>query len=421
MTICWVRARSRPPPWTEVLQELSPRQKEAVWGSNSWINIFDGSVRAGKTVASLVRWIKKVRESPDGDFLMVGKTERTLKRNAIDPLISWLGPERCRLHAGSGELTLLGRRVYLAGANDERSETKIRGLGLVGAYADEITTWPESFWTMLLSRLSDADAQLIGTTNPDHPSHWLKKDYLDRAGELDLYRVKFRLRDNTSLTEKYIKNITASYTGLWRKRYIDGEWVAAEGAVYGDVWNPDVHVERDVPALVRVWSGIDYGTTNPFVEILVGLGVDGRLHAMGEWRWDSKLRQRTLTAGQYGNRLRNWHGKLGIEPEWMFVDPEEAAFRVELQQSGWKGVRPAANSVLEGIRLQADLLVKDKFRVHESCEGLIDEFPGYVWDPDAEEDRPIKVDDHSLDAGRYGVLSSEFIWNRRIRLHEEAA
>jgi phage terminase large subunit len=237
---------------------------------------------------------------------------------------------------------------------------------------------------------------------------------LDRADDLDLYRVRFRLRDNLALTEKYIKNITASYTGLWKKRYIEGQWVAAEGAIYGDVWDPDKHVEKDIPPLVRVWSGIDYGTTNPFVEIMLGLGTDGRLHAVGEWRYDSAKRMRSLTASQYGKRLHAWHEKLGLSPAWIFVDPEEAAFRVELQQSGWKGVRAADNSVLEGIRLQADLLALDKFRVHESCEGLIDEFPAYVWDPDAEIDIPIKADDHSLDAGRYGVLSSEFLWRRKV-------
>ncbi len=338
-----------------ILQELTERQREAVWNSNAWLNIFDGSVRAGKTVASLVRWVKKVREAPDGDFLMVGKTERTLKRNAIDPLIEMLGPDRCRLIAGSGELVLLGRRVYLAG-----------------------------------------------------------RDYLDRARDLDLYRIRFRLRDNTTLTEKYIRNITNSYVGLWRKRYIEGEWVAAEGAIYGDVWNPEKHIEEEVPGIIRTWSGIDYGTTNPFVEMVTGLGVDGRLHVMAEWRWDSREKQRSLTAGQYGRRLRLWHEKIKREPEWVFIDPEEAAFRIELQQTGWRGVRAADNAVLEGIRLQADLLARDKLRIHRSCRGLIDELPGYVWDPEADGDVPIKADDHSLDAARYSILSSEFLWRRQV-------
>jgi PBSX family phage terminase large subunit len=274
---------------------------------------------------------------------------------------------------------------------------------------------------MLLSRLSDPDAQLFATTNPDHPAHWLKRNYLDRAREIDLHRVKFKLRDNTSLTEKYIRNITASYTGLWKKRYIDGEWVAAEGAVYGDVWDPDRQVEKTVPVLLNQWNGIDYGTTNPFVALNMGIGTDGRLHIRREWRWDSRVKQRSLTASQYEERLRRWHQRIGEMPNWVFVDPEEAGFRVELQQAHWRGVRAADNSVVEGIRLNADLLMKDKLRIHESCEGLIDEFPGYVWDPDADRDVPIKVDDHSLDAGRYGIFSSEWLWRRQVLPQEAAA
>src|SRR6185312_15847332 len=92
--------------------------------------------------------------APAGNLLMTGKTERTLKRNILDPMTEMLGPARCRLVQGSGELWLLGRRVYLAGANDERAQERIRGLTLAGAYADEISTLPQSFWSMLMSRLS---------------------------------------------------------------------------------------------------------------------------------------------------------------------------------------------------------------------------------------------------------------------------
>ena len=38
---------------------------------------------------------------------------------------------------------------------------------------------PQSFFQMLLSRLSPEGARLYGTTNPDSPYHWLKTDYLD--------------------------------------------------------------------------------------------------------------------------------------------------------------------------------------------------------------------------------------------------
>jgi len=48
---------------------------------------------------------------------------------------------------GQGEATLLvDAGIYVAGANDERSEGRIRGMTLAGVYGDELTLWPESFF-----------------------------------------------------------------------------------------------------------------------------------------------------------------------------------------------------------------------------------------------------------------------------------
>ena len=47
---------------------------------------------------------------------------------------------------------------------------------------------------MLLSRLSVGGARLLGTTNPDSPYHWLKAQYLDRAGEARLKALAFYSR-----------------------------------------------------------------------------------------------------------------------------------------------------------------------------------------------------------------------------------
>ena len=162
------------------LAELSEKQREAALLAERRLNVWEGAVRSGKTISSIVAWLAFVRTGPAGPLLMVGKTQRTLKRNIIDPLIEILGPRRCRYAQGSGELWLLGRRVYVVGANDERAQEKIRGLTLAGAYADEASTLPESFWSMLLTRLSVDGARLFATTNPDAPTHWLKRSYLDR-------------------------------------------------------------------------------------------------------------------------------------------------------------------------------------------------------------------------------------------------
>ncbi|MCL6626020.1 hypothetical protein [Alicyclobacillus shizuokensis] len=87
---------------------------------------------------------------------------------------------------------------------------------------------------MLTSRLSVPGAKFFGTTNPDNPFHWLKVGYLERSG-MDLKVWHFELEDNLNL-EQYVENLKREYTGRWYKRFIQGLWVQADGAVY-DMWD----------------------------------------------------------------------------------------------------------------------------------------------------------------------------------------
>lgn len=377
--------------------------------------ICDGSVRSGKSVGSDIAWVEFSRHVNEGNLLMIGKTERTLKRNVVDPLIEILGSARCRYVGGSGELFICGRRVYLAGANDERAEEKIRGLTLAGAYLDEASTVPESFFTMLLSRLSLDGSRLLATTNPDSPMHWLKKTYLDRAADLNLARFQFRLTDNPYLPASYIEAIKREYTGLWRKRFIDGDWCVAEGAVYED-WNPDRHVvlRSRIPGVRRLLGvGVDVGTTNATRGYLLGVSDEPRprLLVLDEWAPPS------MTDAGYSADFRKWMA--GRRPEWICVDPAAASFRKQLFSDGYGNVMGADNAVVDGIRTLASLMATDGIVVSDACVELIEEIPSYVWDPKATirgEDKPMKVNDHSCDALRYVVASTRVLWGNIVPL-----
>jgi hypothetical protein len=50
----------------------------------------------------------------------------------------------------------------------------------------------------------------------------------------------------------------------------------------------------------------DYGTTNPLHAQLLGLGVDGTLYLVAEWRWDSRQQGRQMTDVEYSRQLRDW-------------------------------------------------------------------------------------------------------------------
>lgn len=414
---------------------LSRKQlRSVVESTGARIAIWAGAVRSGKTIASLLAFLIALAAAPDaGLVVIVGRTLQTIERNILDPLqeVALFGPIARHVHhtRGSNTAVILGRVVHLVGANDVKAETKVRGLTACLAYVDEATVIPESVWKMLLSRLSVPGARLLATTNPDGPGHWLRREFLLRADELRLASWHFTLDDNPSLDPEYVRSLKTEYVGLWYRRFIAGEWCLAEGAVY-DMWDPDRHVVDILPTISRwVACGIDYGTTNPFAALLLGLGVDGRLYFTNEWRYDSKLARRQLTDAEYSERLRGWladipvptTGVRGVRPEWTVVDPSAASFVAQLYRDGLTPTL-ANNAVLDRIRLTSSLLALDRLRVHRSCKGWRDEIGGYSWDPAKAakgEDAPIKVDDHDMDAGGYAVLTTEAVW--RPLVHLEAA
>lgn len=420
------------------MRPLEGKSLLALANPSTSIQAYEGSVRSGKTITSLLDWTRFIRKGPDGPLAMCGRTERTVINNLILPLQQMLGKDRVKVNYGSGVAIICGREVNIYGANNAQAQTKIQGATLVGAYADEAATLPESFFSMLYSRLSVEGAKMWLTSNPAGPAHWLKTDWLDHAelwidgqgrfhrrtgeGTKELHRYTFILDDNKSLPPAYVERTKKSYSGLFYRRYVNAEWVAADGAVF-DSWDPDKHVVDTLPAMrATLGVGVDYGTTNATSAVLLGLGVDGILYALDEWRYDSRAATVRLTDGQLSAALKDWMGQQagkGYKPEWVIVDPAAASFKVQLDQDRVQNVINGENDVLYGIRTLSSLLNAGKLRISENCTGLISEMPGYSWDTKATEkgeDKPLKVADHSIDAFRYVVATTETNWRPYVDL-----
>lgn len=408
-----------------VSDAFSAKQVAFLKQSSARVNFTEGSIRSGKTIVTLVRWLVYIAKAPyGGELVMVGRTRDAVWRNCIAPLQN---PELFGANAaqvvgnyGAPTVKILGRMVHVLGASDAKAEKVIRGMTVAGSYVDEATTLPEEFFTQLLGRMSVPKAQMFVSTNPDNPAHYLKRKYLDRINTLPDWRAwHFTLEDNPSLTEDYKASIRSEFTGLWFRRFINGEWVAAEGAIY-DMWDNDTHIvaHDDLPLMRRVLSvGIDYGTTNATSAVALGLGIDNRLYALDEWRFDAAQAQKRYTDAQLSAGVRGFITDLEAPPEWIIVDPAAASFKVQLASDGILNVMNGENDVLYGIRLTASLLGSGHLLVSDRCQGIIQEAPGYSWDPKATEkgeDKPIKVADHSMDAWRYAITTTETLWRPYI-------
>jgi PBSX family phage terminase large subunit len=404
---------------------LSPKQVQSIAWATARVNLWQGSIRSGKTIGSLVKWLEFVANAPrGGELVMVGRTREAIARNVFGPLMdpSLFGSMTgmVKYTAGAPTATILGRRIHVIGASDASAVKVIQGLTVAGAYVDEASLLSEAFWTMLLGRMSVPGSQMFATTNPDGPAHWLKKQVVDRAVELGYRVFRFRLDDNAWLTThnpEYVAQIKREYVGLWYRRFILGEWVQAEGAVY-DMWDPSRHVvkRQALPPMERVLAlGVDHGTTNPTRGLLIGL-AERKLWALDEWSPATGL-----TDGRQSQLLRAWMAGRDPEswqrPEWVYVDPAAASFKMQLFHDGMTSVANAHNDVLAGIRTVASLLATDRLAISEDCPNLIEQLPGYAWDPKKTAegvDKPLKVDDHEVDALRYGVHSPRVLWRSQI-------
>ena len=417
---------------------LSSKQVASVVESTAAkIALWVGAVSAGKTIASLFAFLFAVRLTQGtGLVIIVGKTLQTIERNILAPLMDdrlFGALARQVQHTkGSGVAVILGREVHLVGANDSRSEEKIRGSTVELAYVDEATLLPPGFWEMLVSRLRVAGARLLATTNPGSTRHWLRLDWILNAAAKNMTVFHFTMDDNPMYFEggdpgpAYIADMKASYTGVFYDRMIKGLWTNAEGAVY-DMWDPTRHVIRweDLPPLKRMLcASIDFGTQHPTAVILLGLGYDRKLYFVDELRIDVAVNQTRQSPSQQSKTIRAWLNQphhpeqVNLRPEWVVVDSAAADFRQELFHDG-VATQGAKKDVMYGIGLVSSLLARDLLKVTDRCQGWIDEVTDYVWDTKASErgeDKPNKdkAKDDSLDTGRYALATTEAIWRNEL-------
>lgn len=384
------------------------------------INILYGSVRSGKTWISLIVFSAWVLIMPlDKTFLMCAKTLTSLKRNCLDLLQSIVGDDYFQYSLSTKTGILFGHKVYLEGANDIRSESKIRGMTLQGAYIDEITLVERDFFMMLLSRLSEPDAKLFGSTNPDSPNHWLKTDYIDRSDELDMFVEKFVIDDNTFLDPEYVKQIKSEYVGVFYDRFILGNFVLAEGIIY-PMYQQAIADPPEGSYATDYRLSIDYGTMNAFAALL--WEKHGSVwYATRGYYYSGRDKGATKTDNEYGEDLDNlvrdicepW-AELSKQTGMMrklktIIDPSAASFITLLRKKNWYTVIPADNDVIDGIRETATAMSMDLIKVSPSIKEWKEEMEGYVWDTTDGEDRPVKIADHFCDSTRYFVFTEKLV------------
>ena len=415
----------------------SPRQQELIRllrnNGLKRLNLLEGSVRSGKTYISLAVWALWVASRPaEGRYLMAGRTLAALERNVLEPLMGMVGPEHFAYSLASKKGKLFERKIFLEGGGDARSQEKIRGLTLAGAYCDEVTLLDRNFFAMLLSRLSQPGAKLLATTNPDSPRHWLMEDYLSREQELDLLRMTFRLEDNPALDSQYVRELKREYTGVFYRRYILGEWVAAQGAVYRSFaddpqrWLTDLSTPGQRGALAEntefIAIGVDFGgsrSMTTFAATAIHRGFRG-LTVLA----DHCVRgEKGEIDGQRVNRefiafVQKVEGICpGREVRYCFADCEAQYLINGLRRAcAAAGLRIKVGDcakvpIFQRICCTNTLLNADRLQLNKECSLLRRGLEEAVWDPSREGD--VRLDNFTSDIDILDAF--EYSFERFIR------
>lgn len=370
--------------------------------------ICDGAVRSGKTmVLGLSFFLWAMASFEHERFALCGKTIEGIRRNLLHvlrPLLEELGFVWQEKRTQNLVILRWGTRenqFHLFGGKDEGSADLIQGITLAGVLLDEVALMPRSFVEQALARCSVTGARFWFSCNPESPAHWFYKEWICRAEERRALHVRFFMSDNPSLSAQTIRRYERAFHGAFYRRFVLGEWAAAEGRVYDffeESWM------RPVPkGGFSDWVvSCDYGTVNPCSMGLWGKQGDTWFRVT-EYYFDARAEGRQKTDGEYVADLKRLlDGRIA---SCVVCDPSAASFIEALRREGFV-VRRARNEVLSGIRLTAEALKAGTVVICEGCAASLLEFSAYCWDLKCGDvDRVRKEFDHAMDDIRYFVAT----------------
>ncbi|MDO5716388.1 MAG: PBSX family phage terminase large subunit [Tissierellia bacterium] len=384
---------------------LTAKQREYLCNCNKRWNIKGGAVRSGKTFLdySVVIPQRIMRIHGPGAIVIMGHSRGSIEKNVLGPMRELYGENLVGTIGGTESRAMLfGQKVYCSGMGDATGVDRIKGMSIKYAYGDEVDSWSEQSFNMLKTRLDKPYSKFDGTYNPRSPNHWLKQ-FLDTA--TNIYHQHYTLWDNCTLDPDVAQAIADEQTGVYYDRYIKGLWTLAEGLIF-DMFQRERHI---VSSKERYYSefvvGIDYGTYNPCVFVLLGRELERKRWVVVKEYYYNGREQPQKTDKQYADDFLQWIGDIPYKA--IYVDPSAASFITELRQRGLV-VKSAKNDVLPGINAVRNMLQKMQLVIQHNCTNTLNEVQEYVWDTQAGEkgnDAPLKNNDHCMDAIRYPVYS----------------
>jgi len=362
-----------------------------------------GAKRTGKTILNndlflyelrRVGRIAKQQGIDNPQYILAGATLGTLAKNVLIELTNKYGIE-FKMDKYN-RFKLFGVLVVCTGHSTINMMSTVRGMTSFGAYINEGSMAHPEVFDEIKSRCSGEGARILVDTNPDHPEHWLKKDYIDNS-DPSIVDYHFKLDDNTFLTERYIRNIKATTpSGMFTERNIDGLWVSADGAIYKD-FNQKIHYVNDISDvnMVNYFAGVDWGYSHYGSIVVIGEDDRGDYYLLEEHATQFKEIDYWVDVAR---NIKERYGNINF-----YCDSARPEYVKRFSNERLRTFN-ASKKVLSGIEEVAKLIKSRRFFVVENkVERFKKEIYMYVWNEKTGE--PVKEFDDVLDSVRYAIYT----------------
>jgi len=396
----------------------------------SWFNVAEGGKRGGKNVLQTLAFCTMLEVHPDKLHLIAGVSQTTAKLNIMDcdgfGLLNFFeGRSRPGKYQDRSCLyidTKAGEKIVLVSGGGKAGDEKyIKGNTYGMAYITEANECHKDFIKEVFDRtLSSSTRKIFHDLNPKAPGHWYYSDVLsfhqEQQKHSETYGYNyghFTIADNLSINDRKLRKILGTYQKgtVWYDRDIRGMRKIAQGIVYPQFDNTCI-----VPTVPREYTeyivSMDYGIQNPTAMLLWGK-CDDTWYQVKEYYHSGRETNEQKTDQQYYDELEKLVGDLPVRK--VIIDPSATSFIALLNQKKRFAPWRANNEVVDGIQHTASCLSDGTIKVNDCCKRTIQEYGLYTWDDKSAErgeDKPIKENDHALDATRYFVNTTG-IWRKK--------
>lgn len=397
---------------------FTDKQQEYIEHANHRWNLKVGATGSGKT------WIDYAKIIPlrllsmrgQGAAVIIANTSATAERNVLAPMREIWGEHLVgKIVTSQNYAKIFGRSVYVLGADKQTSVAKIQGMTIEYGYGDEMTTWAQPVFEMLKSRLRCEHSYFDGTANPDSANHWLKQ-FID--SDADVYYQTSTIDDNPNLPEEFVRELKKEYAGtVYYKRFILGQWAAAEGACYPlFAAAPERYIIDSAPPVMYATIGVDFGGgTSGHAFQCVGFGYQySEMVILAEYYNQDALDPHTLEA-EFVEFVKRCKARWLVTE--VYCDSAEQTLINGLRSAaGAAGIGVGISNARKGpindrIRAACRLMGADRFKVLRDCKITIKAYSDAVYDPKA------LVADVRLDNGTSNIDTldaTEYAYEREI-------